>query len=76
MKPANRLKELREARKLTVRELAVLVSYHLDGNKKNAETHFTYISKHETGAKPLTPEYLKAYSKVFKCETHELLIAL
>lgn len=72
MKPANRIKELREAQKLTVRELAALVAFHLDGDKEKFDIHFTTISKHENGEREVSSDYIKAYAKAFKCDTHQL----
>jgi len=59
----NRIRDLREQRKLTQAELALLV-----------EVDETAISRWESGARPLTPTVLARLAKVFKCETWEVLV--
>ena len=59
----NRIRDLREQRKLTQAELAKLL-----------EVDETAISRWESGARPLTPTVLARLAKVFKCETWEVLV--
>lgn len=61
----NKIKSLREDRKLTVRELAKLL-----------DVAPSLVSEHENCTKNLSNDMLKKYSKIFKCETHELFIDL
>lgn len=57
----NRIKELREDRQLTQKELATLVG--LD---------YTTVSRHENTHRGLSREDIEKYAAVFKCPTHEL----
>src|SRR5437867_470402 len=59
----NRIRDLREQRKLTQAELALLV-----------DVDETAVSRWESGARPLTPTVLARLAKVFKCETWEVLV--
>lgn len=60
----NRIRELREERKLTQRELGLIVG--LDAST---------VSKHEDGSRNLQAEQVRRYADVFKIETFELFIA-
>ncbi len=59
----NRIRELREQRKLTQVELGRLL-----------EVDETAVSRWESGARPLTPTVLGRLAKIFKCETWEVLV--
>src|SRR5436305_651216 len=59
----NRIRDLRQQRKLTQAELALLV-----------DVDETAVSRWESGARPLTPTVLARLAKVFKCETWEVLV--
>src|SRR5438093_7876549 len=59
----NRIRDLREQRKLTQAELAKLL-----------EVDEAAVSRWESGARPLTPTVLARLAKIFKCETWELLL--
>ena len=59
----NRVRELREQRRLTQSELGKLV-----------EADETAVSRWESGARPLTPSVLARLAKVFKVETWEVLV--
>ena len=61
--PTNRIRELREAQKLTQKELAKLV-----------DLDHTTISKHESGARSLGRDEILKYARVFKCETYEVFL--
>lgn len=58
---SNRIKEQREKSRLTQRELALLMGID-----------FTTVSKHECGERGPTPEEIKKYAQVFKCQSYEL----
>jgi len=60
----NRIKELREAQKLTQEELGTLTDYD-----------FTTVSKHETGKIALNEDAIARYCKVFKIPSHQLFTA-
>jgi len=57
----NRIRDLREQRKLTQAELALLV-----------DVDETAVSRWESGARPLTPTVLARLAKVFKCATWQV----
>lgn len=59
----NRIREQREKSRLTQRELALLMGID-----------FTTVSKHENGDRGPTPEEIKKYAQVFKCESYELFL--
>jgi XRE family transcriptional regulator, fatty acid utilization regulator len=59
----NRIRELREQRKLTQAELGRLL-----------EIDETAVSRWESGARPLTPTVLTRLAKAFKVETWEVLV--
>jgi len=59
----NRLRELREARKLTQQEVAKLL-----------DIDHTTVSKHESGSRNLTPEDVQKYARLYKVESYELFI--
>ena len=61
--PKNRLRELREERKLTQAEVAVLT-------QKAQNT----VSRHETSVLPLKADDIERYCKLYKVEPHELFI--
>jgi len=61
----NRIKELRESRKLTQKEISLLT-----GKDE------TLVSMHENMKRPLNHQDILAYSKIFKIETHELFIGV
>lgn len=67
----NRLTELREARQLTVREVAALLSHHL-----NRDVSYSLVSRHESGERNVTDEFAKAYATIYKIETHNLFLTL
>lgn len=71
MKQPNRLKELREARKLTQREVGYLMGMYL-----GEPLDHTTVSKHESGDRPLDQETVKAYARLYKVETYELFLDL
>lgn len=57
----NRVKELRESRSLTQKELGKLI-----------DKDHTVVNKHENHQRPLTKDDAQAYARVFKVETVEL----
>jgi len=59
----NRLRELREARKLTQQEVAKLL-----------DIDHTTISRHESGSRGLSPEDIQKYARLYKVESYELFI--
>jgi transcriptional regulator with XRE-family HTH domain len=59
----NRIRELREQRKLTQAELGRLL-----------QVDETAVCRWESGARPLTPPVLRRLANIFKCETWELLV--
>ena len=61
--PKNRLRELREARKLTQQEVAKLL-----------DIDHTTISRHELGSRSLSPEDIQKYARLYKVESYELFI--
>ena len=61
--PKNRLRELREARKLTQQEVAKLL-----------DMDHTTISRHESGSRGLSPEDIQKYARLYKVESYELFI--
>lgn len=61
--PKNRLRELREARKLTQQEVAKLL-----------DIDHTTISRHESGSRGLSPEDVQKYARLYKVESYELFI--
>ena len=67
----NRLREWRKSRRLTIYEVAAALVFHL-----NKSIDPTLISKHETGERNVTPEFITAYAKLYKTETHELFLKL
>lgn len=56
-----RLKELRDRSHLTQEEVSTLTGFDI-----------STISKHESGARSLTPDAITKYAKLYKVETHEL----
>lgn len=61
----NRIRELREAARLSQEELGTLVG-----------VHFTTVARHERGNRSLTDDMVIKYARVFKCQTHEVFINL
>ncbi len=61
--PKNRLRELREERKLTQVEVSTILN-----RQQNT------VSRHESGALPLKAEDIERYCKLYKIEPHELFI--
>lgn len=61
--PKNRLRELREARKLTQQEVAKLL-----------DIDHTTISRHESGSRSLSPGDIQKYARLYKVESYELFI--
>lgn len=61
--PKNRLRELREARKLTQQEVAKLL-----------DIDHTTVSRHESGSRGLNPEDIQKYARLYKVESYELFI--
>ena len=59
----NRLRELREARKLTQQEVAKLL-----------DIDHTTVSRHESGSRGLSPEDIQKYARLYKVESYELFI--
>ena len=59
----NRLRELREARKLTQQEVAKLL-----------DIDHTTVSRHESGSRGLDPEDIQKYARLYKVESYELFI--
>ena len=59
----NRLRELREARKLTQQEVAKLL-----------DIDHTTVSRHESGSRDLNPEDIQKYARLYKVESYELFI--
>ena len=59
----NRLRELREARKLTQQEVAKLL-----------DIDHTTVSRHESGSRNLSPEDIQKYARLYKVESYELFI--
>jgi len=59
----NRLRELREARKLTQQEVAKLL-----------DVDHTTVSRHESGSRGLSPEDIQKYARLYKVESYELFI--
>lgn len=60
----NRLRELREAVRLTQKEVAKLL-----------DIDHTTVNKHEAGTRGLTSGEIEKYAQVFKCQSHELFFA-
>ncbi len=61
--PKNRLRELREARKLTQQEVAKLL-----------DIDHTTVSRHESGSRGLNPGDIQKYARLYKVESYELFI--
>ncbi len=61
--PKNRLRELREARKLTQQEVAKLL-----------DIDHTTVSRHESGSRDLSPGDIQKYARLYKVESYELFI--
>lgn len=61
--PKNRLRELREARKLTQQEVAKIL-----------DIDHTTVSRHESGSRDLSPEDIQKYARLYKVESYELFI--
>lgn len=61
--PKNRLRELRETRKLTQQEVAKLL-----------DIDHTTVSRHESGSRSLSPEDIQKYARLYKVESYELFI--
>lgn len=59
----NRLRKLREARKLTQQEVAKLL-----------DIDHTTVSRHESGSRGLGPEDIQKYARLYKVESWELFI--
>lgn len=59
----NRLRELREARKLTQQEVAKIL-----------DIDHTTVSRHESGSRDLSPEDIQKYARLYKVESYELFI--
>ena len=59
----NRLRELRESRKLTQQEVAKLLNID-----------HTTVSRHESGSRGLSPEDIQKYARLYKVESYELFI--
>lgn len=59
----NRLRELREARKLTQQEVAKLL-----------DINHTTVSRHESGDRGLGPEDIQKYAQLYKVKSYELFI--
>jgi DNA-binding transcriptional regulator YiaG len=59
----NRIKVLRERSRLTQRELALLMG-----------TDDSTVAKHEAASRGLTPDEIRKYSRIFKCESYELFL--
>lgn len=59
----NRIKELREAQKLTQEELGLLVGID-----------FTSVAKHENMQRGIDETLVQAYARVFKVLTHEIFV--
>lgn len=59
----NRLRELREARKLTQQEVAKLL-----------DIDHTTVSRHESGSRDLSLEDIQKYARLYKVESYELFI--
>lgn len=57
----NRLKELRERRGLTQKEVAKLI-----------DIDHTTVSKHESGTRNFTNEEIKKYARVLRVESYEI----
>lgn len=63
--PKNRLRELREDRRLTQQEVAKLL-----------DIDHTTVSRHESGSRSLSPEDIQKYARLYKVESYELFIDL
>ena len=61
--PKNRLRELRDACKLTQYEVAKLL-----------DIDHTTVSRHESGSRSLGPEDIQKYARLYKVESYELFI--
>jgi len=61
--PKNRLRELREACRLTQQEVAKLL-----------DIDHTTVSRHESGDRGLSPEDIQKYARLYKVESYELFI--
>ena len=61
--PKHRLRELREARKLTQQEVAKLL-----------DIDHTTVSRHESDSRGLSPEDIQKYARLYKVESYELFI--
>ncbi len=59
----NRIRYFRERARLTQAELATLIG-----------TDETAVSRWESGARPLTPQIIEKLSRLFKCQSWELLV--
>jgi transcriptional regulator with XRE-family HTH domain len=59
----NRLRLLREERKLTQKEVA-----------KVLDIDYTTVSKHESGDRGLSPEDVRKYAALYKVESYELFM--
>ena len=57
----NRLRELREERKLTQQEVAKILDI----------THST-VSRHESQDRAMSPQDIKGYASLYKVETYEI----
>lgn len=62
---ANRLKELREERRLTQEEVAKLM-----------DLDFSTVSKHENMDRPISRSNIEKYAKLYKVPTHELFFVI
>ncbi len=61
----NRLRFLREERKLTQEEVSKILGID-----------HTTVSKHETSSRSLSEDDIQAYAKLFKVNSHEIFISL
>lgn len=61
--PKHRLRELREACRLTQQEVAKLL-----------DIDHTTVSRHESGSRGLSPEDIQKYARLYKVESYELFI--
>lgn len=59
----NRLRELREASKLTQKEVS-----------KMLDIDFTTVSKHESGTRGIEPKEIEAYARLFKVSSYEIFM--
>ena len=61
--PKHRLRELREACRLTQQEVAKLL-----------DIDHTTVSRHESGSRGLSPEDIQKYARLYEVESYELFI--